>query len=296
MDFKEYLNHKIQLIDKSLEEYLPKKDSYQRNIYQAMRYSLFAGGKRLRPVICLASCELVGGDTIEALPMACALEMIHTYSLIHDDLPAMDNDDYRRGKLTNHKVFGEAMAVLAGDALLNKAFEIAVDESLKKNINPVKIVNALSIIANASGTEGMIGGQVVDLEAENKKINEGHLSYMHLHKTGALIIASAKAGAVIGGASQEKLHALAVYSKNIGLAFQIKDDILDIEGDSDKLGKPIGSDVNNNKSTFVSLLGLEKSRKKVRELTDEAMNSLNVFGDQSWFLKELALYLVNREN
>ncbi|WHH59636.1 polyprenyl synthetase family protein [Petroclostridium sp. X23] len=295
MNFKERLNDDIRLIDKYLDIYLPQKENYQKNIYEAMRYSLFAGGKRLRPVITLACCELMGGNREEAVPAACAIEMIHTYSLIHDDLPAMDNDDYRRGNLTNHKVFGEAMAILAGDALLNKAFEVAVDESVKKGVEAAKVIRVLSVIANAGGTEGMIGGQVVDMEAENKKIEEEHLSYMHLHKTGALIIASAKAGAIIGNATKEQMDAITTYSKNIGLAFQVKDDILDVEGDQDKLGKPIGSDINNNKSTFVSLLGLERSKEKVKEMTDEAIKSLNIFGERGWFLKDLALYLINRE-
>ncbi|MDK2798695.1 MAG: geranylgeranyl diphosphate synthase, type [Clostridiales bacterium] len=294
MEFKQALNEKINFINMHLNRYVPEKENYQSNIYRAMRYSLFAGGKRLRPVITIACCEIVGGNVNFAIPLACAIEMIHTYSLIHDDLPAMDNDDFRRGQLTNHKKFGEAIAILAGDALLNKAFEVAVDESIKNGVNLERAMKAISVIANASGSEGMIGGQVVDLEAENKEIDEQHLKYMHLHKTGALIIASAEAGAIIGGATEDELQALAEYSKNIGLAFQIQDDILDIEGDQEILGKPIGSDINNKKSTFVSLMGMDKSKAMVRDLTDKALDKLKIFPNREWFLAELANYLVNR--
>ncbi len=296
MDFNQELINKIELVDKYMEEYLPQKDNYQRTIYRAMRYSVFAGGKRLRPVITLACSEIVGGDIMQSIPFGCALEMIHTYSLIHDDLPAMDNDDYRRGELTNHKTFGEAMAILSGDALLNKAFEVAINESVKNSFDLEKAMKAISVIANASGTEGMIGGQVVDLEAENKDVEIRHLEYMHLHKTGALIIACAKVGAIVGGGSEKEIEALALYGKNIGLAFQVKDDILDIEGNSEKLGKPVGSDINNGKSTFVSLLGLEKSEKMIKRLTEEAVESLKIFGNRKEFLVDLATYLIKREN
>ncbi|MBZ4644745.1 MAG: Polyprenyl synthetase [Clostridia bacterium] len=295
MDFKQKLMDKINLVDKYLEIYLPERENYQKNIYHAMKYSIFAGGKRLRPVITLACCEIVGGNEILAIPFGCAIEMIHTYSLIHDDLPAMDNDDYRRGKLTNHKVFGEAIAILAGDALLNKAFEIMTEESLKNNIDLRRAMHAMSVIAKASGSEGMIGGQVVDLEAENKTIDRQHLEYMHLHKTGALIMAAAEAGAIIGGAAEDELQALKTYSKNIGLAFQIKDDILDIEGVQEKLGKPTGSDINNNKSTFITLMGMDKSKTLVESLTQEAIEQLKIFDDRACFLTQLAQYLVNRE-
>ena len=296
MNFKEKLTEDIEIVDRYLENYLPTQEKYQKNIYDTMRYSIFAGGKRLRPVLTLECCKIVGGDIKKAMPFACAIEMIHTYSLIHDDLPAMDDDDYRRGRLTSHKKFGEAMAILAGDSLLNKAFEVAVDESLKTGIDPLIALKAISVIAQASGTEGMIGGQVVDLEAENKMIHVDHLRYMHLHKTGALIVASAKAGAISGGASEEEVKALETYSRNLGLAFQIKDDILDIEGNQEKLGKPIGSDVNNGKSTFVSLMGMEKSKQLVEDLSKQAIDCLSIFGEKGWFLIEMANYLIHREN
>lgn len=296
MEFQQELKKKIQLVDEYLDGYLTEKDNYQRNIYEVMRYSVFAGGKRLRPVITLASCEIVGGNVVDAIPFGCAIEMIHTYSLIHDDLPAMDNDDYRRGKPTSHKMFGEAMAILAGDGLLNKAFEIVAEESLKNSMDLSKAMRAIAVIANASGTEGMIGGQVIDLEAENKQIDEQHLRYMHLHKTGALIIACTKAGAILGGGNEKEIEALEVYGRNLGLAFQIKDDILDVEGNQDKLGKPVGSDANNGKSTFVSLMGLEKSKEQVNALTEEAIQHLHIFGEKRWFLEELANYLIHRES
>jgi len=296
MNFSQQLSSKIAMVDEYLEKYIPLRDNYQSAIYEAMRYSLFAGGKRLRPVIALASCELVGGNIKDAVPIACALEMIHTYSLIHDDLPAMDNDDYRRGKPTNHKVYGEAVAILAGDALLNKAFEVAVNEGLKTGVDPARLLKAISVIATASGADGMIGGQIVDLESENKEIDLERLKYMHLHKTGALIVAAAKAGAIIGGANEVQIHALSSFAENLGLAFQIKDDLLDVEGNQEKLGKPVFSDIRKGKSTFVSLMGIEESRKAVDKLSKDAVECLKVFGDKGAFLSQLAQYLIHREN
>jgi len=296
MNFKQQLEEKIAIVDEYLNLYLPQIDNYQSKIYEAMRYSIFAGGKRLRPVIVLASCELVGGDVMHAVPLACALEMIHTYSLIHDDLPAMDNSDYRRGRLTSHKVYGEAMAILAGDALLNKAFEVVLKEGLHMGVDPLRLLKAVAAIADASGTEGMIGGQVVDLESENTDINIEKLNYMHLHKTGALIIAAAKAGAIIGGADETEVSALETYAKNLGLAFQIKDDILDVEGNQEKLGKPVLSDASNGKSTFVALMGMEQSKSLVKKLSEDAIDCLKIFNERGKFLSELALYLVGRES
>lgn len=296
MNFKQQLQDKITLIDKHLEKYLPQQYNEQKDIYEAMRYSLFAGGKRLRPAITLACCEMLGGNLEDAMPFACALEMIHTYSLIHDDLPAMDNDDYRRGKPTNHKVYGEALAILAGDALLNKAFEITTSAEFIKDIPPQTAIAAVAAIAQASGTEGMIGGQVVDMKSENQKIDQAQLTYMHSHKTGALIIASAKVGALIAQASQEQMETLTMYAHNIGLAFQIKDDILDVEGSQEKLGKPIGSDTTNQKSTFVTLAGLEEAKKQVTSLTQDAIQRLEIFGQDAHFLIQLAEYLIYREH
>jgi geranylgeranyl diphosphate synthase type II len=226
---------------------------------------------------------------------ACAIEMIHTYSLVHDDLPAMDNDDYRRGKLTNHKVYGEAMAILAGDALLNKAFEVALEESVKLNLEEDKIIKSLMVLANLSGTEGMIGGQVVDLVSERKEIDIDILKYMHYMKTGALIRCAAKIGCIIGGANEQQMDLIGEYANNLGLAFQIKDDILDVVGNPEKIGKPIGSDRGNNKSTFVTLMGIDKSKKFEKELTKKSIESMKSFGYQSEFLVSLANYLLNRD-
>ena len=259
MEFKEILKNKIDYVEKLLMEYMPKEEGYQKTIMQAMNYSLSAGGKRLRPILTLESCKAVGGNEEDAIPFAMAIEMIHTYSLIHDDLPALDNDDLRRGKPTNHKVFGEAMATLAGDSLLNYAYEIMLSSSLNKE-NSKKYLKAIYEIAKHAGIYGMIGGQVVDVESENKIIDKDKLDFIHLNKTAAMIVGCMRAGAIIGDASEEELEKITKYSENIGLSFQIVDDILDIVGDEEKLGKPIGSDIENHKSTYPSLLGLEKSR------------------------------------
>ncbi|HHZ00595.1 MAG TPA: polyprenyl synthetase family protein, partial [Tissierellia bacterium] len=230
----------------------------------------------------------------EALPYACAMEMIHTYSLIHDDLPAMDNDDYRRGRLSNHKKFGEATAILAGDGLLNKAFETGLEAAIKSgNLNGVK---ALKIIADSSGTEGMIGGQVIDMDGENIIRSLEDLKYMYSLKTGAIIKSSIKAGAVLAGAGQEETKALENYAEKIGLAFQIEDDILDVTGTQEKLGKAIGSDAVNNKITYLTFKSIDEARKDIEELTLEAVNSLTIFGGKARYLIELAKYLVGREN
>lgn len=290
--FKEEFNRKIETVSLALEKYFEKADNYQKTIYDAMAYSLFAGGKRIRPVLALACAELFNSGE-KVLPFACALEMIHTYSLIHDDLPCMDNDDLRRGKPTNHKVYGEAMAVLAGDALLTKAFEIAVKFS---KLTPEHTLREIDVLATAGGTEGMIGGQVIDIESEGKKVDEKTLDALHLNKTGALIIAAAKLGAIAGGAAEEDIKNLSEYAKNLGLAFQIKDDILDVEGDSDILGKMTGGDEINEKTTFVSLYGLEKSKQMLDEYTKKAKACLKPYGNKAKFLEELADYLLKRDN
>ncbi len=301
MNFKEKYDIWLKKVNQALQEYVVVKQTPEKNVYESMRYSLMAGGKRLRPVMALAVCDLFDVNVNKILPYACAIEMIHTYSLIHDDLPAMDNDDYRRGRLTNHKVYGEAMAVLTGDALLNYAFEIMLNDVLsgdleEKSYSMASKIRAMSLIANASGVSGMIGGQVVDLESEGKDISKELLDYMHKCKTGAMIKVSLLAAAAICNAKEDEFLALEKYSEKIGLAFQIKDDILDVEGNLEALGKMVGSDEANNKSTFVSLYGLEESKKILNNITDEAIDALEVFGDKSEFLKELALYLVKREN
>ncbi len=290
--FKQELEQKIQCVNSFLEKYFIKNDNYQKNIYDAMAYSLFAGGKRIRPVIMMACAELFG-DAEKAMPFACALEMLHTYSLIHDDLPCMDNDDLRRGKPTNHVVYGESMAVLAGDALLTRVFEIALKHS---ELLPEDTIKAVTILAEAGGTEGMIGGQVIDIESEAKQVDEETLNELHIHKTGALIIAAAKLGAIAGGAGDEDILRVASYAKDLGLAFQIKDDILDVEGDASVLGKNIGADDKKDKTTFVKLYGLEKSKELLAQYTESAKQSLKPYGNKADFLLELADFLLKRDN
>ncbi|MPM85086.1 Farnesyl diphosphate synthase [bioreactor metagenome] len=294
MEFKDVLKEKTDYIETLLNEYMPKEEGYQQTIMQAMNYSLKAGGKRLRPILTLESCKIVGGKEEDAIPFAMAIEMIHTYSLIHDDLPALDNDDLRRGKPTNHKVFGEAMATLAGDALLNYAFEVMLSSSIdKKDSN--KYLKAINEIAKHAGIYGMIGGQVVDVESENKIIDKDKLDFIHLNKTAAMIVGCMRAGAIIGGASEEKLEKVTKYGRNIGLSFQIVDDILDITGDEAKLGKPIGSDIENHKSTYPSLLGLEKSREIARQLIEEGKSSIDGLSSEIDFLNQLGDYIISRD-
>lgn len=290
---KDKLKQYISLVDGQLKEYLAKKDNPQNIIYEAMRYSIFAGGKRLRPVLMLASCEMCGGDINEVIPFACAMEMIHTYSLIHDDLPAMDNDDLRRGMATSHIKFGEATAILAGDALLNKAFEIVSEYN---GTNPKRAVKAINLLAVSSGTEGMIGGQIVDMESEGKEIDLDTLRYLHLNKTGAIIRSSCCIGVLMGGGSEEEINAVDEFAKNLGVAFQIQDDILDVIGNEAELGKPIGSDAEENKNTYVKLVGLEKSKEMAKEYSEKAKNSLALFGDKAQFLIELTDYLTDRKS
>lgn len=296
MIFADKLNTLVEKVNAALGELIVEKQTQEATLYKAMKYSIDAGGKRLRPVLALAVSELLGGDERDIMPYACALEMIHTYSLIHDDLPAMDNDDYRRGRLTNHKVYGEAMAILAGDALLNNAFEVMIEDMVKNPENMPAKAQAMQIIAKAAGAAGMIGGQVVDMESEGKFISAEVLEYMHQCKTGALIKASILSAAVLCQASADDFKGLEIYAKNIGLAFQIKDDILDVEGNQELLGKPVGSDAVNEKSTFVSLYGLEKSKEMLCTITKEATQSIQSFGEKAEFLTALAEYLVSRQN
>ncbi|MBR6729309.1 MAG: polyprenyl synthetase family protein [Clostridia bacterium] len=291
MDFLTELEVKINLVNQSLQKYFTKQENHQASIYNAMEYSLFSGGKRIRPVMCLACCELFGGGE-EVLPFACALEMIHTYSLIHDDLPCMDDDDLRRGKPTNHVVYGEAMAVLAGDGLLNLAAETVLNHA---QVQPATTLEAMKILFTSSGTEGMIGGQVIDLESEGKLVDAVTLMAMHIHKTGALMIAAAKMGALVGGASREDLLNMENFARYVGVAFQIKDDILDVESTTDVLGKPVGSDSINEKTTFVSLYGLEQSKKMLEDYTQKAVEVLEEYGERGEFLKELAMFLLKRD-
>ncbi|MFR3372351.1 MAG: polyprenyl synthetase family protein [Clostridioides difficile] len=294
MEFKQCLKEKASFVEKVLKEYMPKEEGYQKTVIEAMNYSLSAGGKRLRPILTLEACKIVGGNEDEAIPFAIAIEMIHTYSLIHDDLPALDNDDLRRGRPTNHKVYGEAMGILAGDALLNYAFEVMLAGSINKE-NPEKYLKAINEIAKGAGIYGMIGGQVVDVESENKQIEKEKLDYIHMNKTAAMMVGCMRAGATIGGANSEQMEEITKNAKNIGLSFQIVDDILDIVGDEAKLGKKVGSDIENHKSTYPSLLGLDKSKEIAHNLIDEAKKSIEKLSDDVDFLKGLAEYIIDRE-
>ncbi len=260
---------------------------------ESMRYSLLAGGKRLRPILCLAACELAGGDSDKALPTAVALEMIHTMSLIHDDLPAMDNDDLRRGRPTNHKVYGDAVAILAGDALLTRAFEmVALRSPGVPSERLLRVVGELSLVA---GAPGLVGGQVVDLESEGKEVDLDTLEFIHLHKTGALLKACVTCGALIGGADDDLLAALSIYARGIGLAFQIIDDILDVTASSEVLGKTAGKDLIADKTTYPKLLGLDESRKRANELVNQAKAVLEPWHLRSAPLMALADYITNRD-
>lgn len=294
MNFKDELKSRVNNVEILLNEYMPKEEGYQKTIFEAMNYSLSAGGKRLRPILTLEACKLVGGNEKDAIPFAAAIEMIHTYSLIHDDLPALDNDDLRRGRKTNHKVYGEAMAILAGDGLLNYAYEIMLKESIGKDDSD-KYLKAINEIAKVSGIYGMIGGQVVDIESEGKSISMDKLDFIHMNKTAAIIIGCMRAGAIIGGASEIQLENITKYAKNIGLSFQIVDDILDVVGDEAKLGKKVGSDIDNEKSTYPSLIGLEKSKEIAKNLIEEAKLSISNIDKDSEFLNSLADYIVDRE-
>lgn len=297
MNFKEELHNYKEIVEEELHRILPKGSSPQDKVFEAMEYSIFAGGKRLRPILTLKTCELVGGDIKSAKSFAAALEMIHTYSLIHDDLPAMDDDNYRRGKLTNHKVFGEGIAILAGDGLLNYAYETMINHTLNNINESDKYIKAFCEIAKAAGVYGMIGGQVVDILHEKKSIDENTLNYIHMHKTSALIEASIISGALIGGATETELEQLRAYGKAIGLCFQIRDDILDKIGDKSKLGKDIGSDEGKEKATYLSFYGIEGSIGKTKELSNEAINIMNKFENRNKeFFINLAEYLLVRED
>lgn len=290
----DYLKARRALIDAALDAALPGESSYPPVIFRAVRYSLFAGGKRVRPILCLAAAEAVGGDIQAALPAACALEMIHTYSLIHDDLPAMDDDDLRRGRPTSHRVFGEATAILAGDALLTEAFALLSDRERMPGIPPDRALAAISEIARAAGFWGMVGGQVVDMQSQQAPADEETLLYIHTRKTGALIVASVRTGAMLAGASPGESEAVTAYGRHLGLAFQIADDILNVEGDAAALGKTTGSDAACGKLTFPQLLGLEASRRKMAELTKEALAALGGLDRRARPLRALARYVAQR--
>ncbi len=292
-DLASYLQEKQKLVEQALDQSLPIRKPAK--IYEAMRYSLLAGGKRLRPILCISACELHGGNLAMCLPTACALEMIHTMSLIHDDLPAMDNDDYRRGKLTNHKVFGEDIAILAGDGLLAYAFEYVATQT--RQVEAAHLIQVLGRLGRTVGAEGLVGGQVLDLDCEGKTdVSTETLMFIHAHKTGALLETSVVAGAMLAGASEEAIQRLTTYAQNIGLAFQIIDDILDITATQEELGKSIGKDVKAQKATYPSLWGIEESRRQAQQLIDEAIAVLETYGEAANPLTAIAQYIINRKN
>lgn len=291
-DLQHFLTTRTEAVNRALDQYLPDATTRPATIHRAMRYSLFAGGKRLRPALCLAAAAACGGTETDALPLACAVECIHTYSLIHDDLPAMDNDDYRRGKLTNHKVFGEGVAVLAGDALLTQAFEVAAQCKGWPRYSHQRIVLEL---ARAAGSLQLIAGQVADLEAEGQRISARQLRYIHERKTSALLCASVRLGGMCANCARAQLEALTHFGYHVGLAFQVIDDILDVTQTTEKLGKTAGKDTQAQKATYPSIVGLEKSRRIAAQLTARAFDALKPFKGKAAALEALAQFLLQRD-
>ena len=292
IDLKLEMKEKCAEIEAALEQALPRQEAFPPVIFEAMRYSLLAGGKRLRPMMLLAACEAVGGRREDAIPFACAIEMIHTYSLIHDDLPAMDDDDYRRGRLTSHKVFGEDMAILAGDGLLHHAME-TMAAACEKNPTP-QTTGAMRAIAHGAGLFGMLTGQVVDVYFEGKPLDQKTLDFIHLHKTAAMIRGALEAGAILGGADKETAEQFGLAGEKIGVAFQILDDILDVTSTLEELGKPVLSDEKNQKTTYVTLFGIERSHEIAAKLSEEAAEIWKAQGESCGFLLALTEYLINR--
>jgi geranylgeranyl diphosphate synthase type II len=295
MDLNLYLKQKRKTVDSFLKKHIAsrkKRKDCPKQLCEAMGYSLMAGGKRVRPILAIASYEAVGGRSDNIIPVAASIELIHTYSLIHDDLPAMDNDDFRRSKPTAHKVFGEATAILAGDALLTDAFHII--SGVK--VDPEKLIRVIQELSAASGPEGMVGGQTADIIFESKKAKKEDISYIHTHKTGALIRASVRIGAVMADSPPNKLSSLTKYAERTGLAFQIIDDILDITGTKEELGKPIGSDHAKGKNTYPSIFGLKKSGELAEQLIKESLQALNAFDKKADPLREIAKYILMRRN
>ncbi len=292
MSIEEMLRCNSQKVEKALEDFLPMRSCRQADLIEAMRYSLLGGGKRIRPALALEFCRVCGGREEDVMPFACAVEMVHSYSLIHDDLPCMDDDDMRRGKPSTHKKYGEALALLAGDALLSLAFETL----LKSPAQPQRVLAAAKELADASGYLGMVGGQVIDLDSEGKRIDYDTLKAMDEAKTGAMILAAARMGCYAAGADEKAVQAAAAYAVNVGMAFQVTDDILDVTSDAATLGKSTGKDSRDNKSTYVTLYGLEKAKEMADAFTRQAVDALGCFGEKADTLKELAFYLAGRKN
>jgi geranylgeranyl diphosphate synthase type II len=295
-DLDAYLAERRRHVDEALAAVLPADDTPPSSVHQAMRYSVMAGGKRLRPILVIGGAEAVGGQAESVMPAACALELIHTYSLIHDDLPAMDDDDYRRGRLTNHKVFGEAIAILAGDALLTYAFRLLAENAVRVAGDASLVRDVVVEVVDAAGTAGMVGGQVVDIESEGKTVSPETLEYIHLHKTAALIRASLRVGALLAGARGDRLATIGAAGQILGLAFQIVDDILDVEGTLAELGKTAGSDERKGKATYPAVHGIEASRAQARALIGQAKEQLRRLGPGATPLCALADYVFERRS
>lgn len=291
---EQYLADGKRYIDEALARFLPDREAYPKSIHQSMHYSMFAGGKRLRPILVIAAAEAVGGSREHILPFAVAAEFIHTYTLIHDDLPALDNDNLRRGKPTNHKVFGEALAILAGDALLTQAFILMTNSALMDKIPNKNLLQASHEMAGSVGSRGVIGGQVVDIESEGKDVDRETLEYIHIYKTGIFFKACIRCGAMLSQSTEAQLNALSTFGAHIGLAFQIIDDILDITGDEVSLGKDIGSDVSKKKATYPALFGIEESKRKAEALVDQGIAALGDFDERANPLREIARFFVQR--
>lgn len=295
MNIKNYLENKRLIVEDGLKQYMLKEEGSPANHIKAMGYSLFAGGKRVRPILCIAAAEALHNDPAPLLPIACGLECIHTYSLIHDDLPAMDNDDLRRGKPTNHVVFGEAEAILAGDGLLSFAFELMSDPGMTEHIGPEAQIQLLHTVAKAIGPLGMVGGQALDIASEGKTVSFDTLREIHSRKTGALITASVQAGAIASNATTKQFEALTSYGENIGLAFQIVDDLLNVEGSPEQLGKATGTDADRNKATYPAFLGIEQTRARAKDAVNAAVSALTDFDREADPLRELAHYMYSRK-
>lgn len=289
-----YLKEMKELVDKALTRYLPASEEYPQNLIKSMNYSVFAGGKRLRPILVLASAQAVNGSEELIVPFSVGVELIHTYTLIHDDLPALDNDGLRRGRTTNHIVFGEATAILAGDALQTYAFQLMTDAELIKKIPPEVVLRAVNEFAKAVGPFGTIGGQMVDLESEGNECGVQTLEYIHTHKTGCLIRACIRSGGILSQCSDKSLDALTRFGENIGLAFQIIDDILDVTGDQTEIGKDAKSDIKSKKTTYPSLFGIQESQKKAQKLIDDGLEFLNCFDGKADYLRGIASYFISR--
>lgn len=294
MDMQLELTYRVQEIEKLIQRYLPEEKGYQKTIFEAMNYSMLAGGKRLRPMLMIETYKLFAGSSKSIEPFAAAIEMIHTYSLVHDDLPAMDNDEYRRGKKTTHSVYGEAMGILAGDALLNYAYETAAT-AFSLDTDHVADAKAFQILTKKAGVYGMVGGQTVDVESEGQEISRDKLDFIYRLKTGALIEASMLIGAVLAKATEEEQQIIEKVAGEVGLAFQIQDDILDVTSTLEVLGKPIGSDEKNHKATYVAFEGIEKAKEEVERLSVDAMDQIASLSEENPFLIELLRYLIHRE-